>query len=78
MDITIIAAGIYGLFLLAAYRKGLRDGLKISRGKEPEPVILSEKKRTEGTQLDARTEAILRNIDSYDGTNTGQKKVKEV
>ena len=74
----IAAAFIYGLFLIMAYRKGLSDGLDIMKGKDIEPVIVVEKNREEKgrTSFDARTEAILRNIDNYDGTSEGQKEIK--
>ncbi len=77
MDIFVLAmAVLYGLFLLGAYRKGLRDGLNISKGKEPEPIIKeSVKPDTRGQELDARTESILRNIDNYNGSAEGQKKI---
>ena len=71
----IAAAFIYGLFLIMAYRKGLSDGLDIMKGKDIEPVITVEKKEKSGAKFDLRTESILKNIDSYDGTGAGQIKI---
>lgn len=64
---------IYGIIIAAAYRKGLCDGLKIVNGKEPEPMLKKENKAAKTAPVfDARTEAILQNIDNYDGTAEGQ------
>ena len=69
-------ACLYGLFMVIVYRTGLSDGLKITKGKDIEPVISGEKKKTESsTQVDIRTESILKNIDNYDGTSSGQIKI---
>lgn len=75
--IYMALACIYGLFLLMAYRKGLKDGLDIMKGEDIEPVIAisKEKENKSHMNFDARTEAILRNIDNYDGTGEGQKKI---
>ena len=79
MEMVYMAlACVYGLFLIMAYRKGLSDGLDIMKGKDIEPVIaVSREKEDKGyTNFDARTEAILRNIDNYDGTSEGQKVIE--
>ena len=71
-------ACVYGLFFIMAYRKGLSDGLDIMKGKDIEPVIAVSKEKEDKsyTNFDARTEAILRNIDNYDGTGEGQKVIE--
>ena len=78
MDVAIIIEVLVcGLMFTAVYRKGLRDGIDIKDGKTVEPMIKpSEKKETKPIELDERTEAILRNIDSYDGTSNGQQKIE--
>lgn len=75
MEFLYIVAGILmGIFLVLGYRKGLKDGMRLKEGK-PIEAAPRKKKRKEYTEVDPRTEAILKNIDSYDGTATGQHKI---
>ena len=78
MEVVVIGeALVFGLFLIVAYRKGLCDGLRINGGKSPEPIIKKQDKAKNNTPVfDARTEAILKNIDNYDGTSEGQKVIE--
>lgn len=74
----------YALISPYFYAKALKFGLKIAQG----PEKASEEKILEGfnvpkkahkpkmTPEEQRTVQILANIDRYDGTSAGQKKVK--
>lgn len=54
--------------MISCYRAGLRDG----KGDPPAPLFRVKKGKVE---TDARLDAVLDNIDSYDGTSAGQKEV---
>lgn len=70
----IITGVLIGIFLVLGYRKGLKDGMRLKEGK-PIEAVPKKKRKKEYAEVDPRTEAILRNIDSYDGTAVGQKKI---
>ena len=72
--IIIVMAALSGLFLLGAYRLGLKDGMRIVRGKSIERKVMGVRKKVE-PMVDARTEAVLRNIERYDGTGAGQQQI---
>lgn len=55
-----------------AYRRGLQDGIGISKGKEIKPLIHEIRKPQEETKPDPITQGLM-NILAYDGTE--QKKV---
>ena len=74
MIMTILAAILGGLFLVAAYRIGLRDGMRLKSGREPEAII-KERPKSRPTKEDKRINAILSNIDAYDGTGKNQKEI---
>ena len=67
-----------GLLLLATAwgaGLGLRDGLRAGRGKAPEVILSPQAKADKPTPEQRRYDAILANIDAYDGTANGQKEV---
>ena len=52
---------------------GLRDGMHMQAGKVPEPVQMPVKATVKRAD---KYDAILANIDAYDGTGKGQRVVK--
>lgn len=73
----ILCAALMGAFLLgvAVYRAGFSDG----RGKEgniPQKPIIHLPKKAKTAENTPYYDDILSNIDAYDGTETGQKKVR--
>lgn len=75
--LCVIAGWLIGICVFLGYRKGLKDGGWIKGDKpiaEPSGWIM-RKKKTQKAEFDPKTEAILKNIDSYDGTAAGQKKI---
>jgi len=68
----MIMAALGGLFLLGAYRRGLKDGMRIARGKSIEVARPRLAKKT-ASAFDERTEAVLMNIERYNGTGSGQQ-----
>ena len=65
--ITIILA-------IWAYRQGMRDGMRKDTGQAPEKQARRHRAVPE-TEDDARINAIMANVDAYDGTGAGQRKV---
>ena len=78
MEVVVIGeALVFGLFLIVSYRKGLCDGLRVSGGKSPEPILKKRDKHySKAPVFDERTERILKNIDNYDGTSERQKAIE--
>ena len=68
-------ATAWGAGLALCYRLGLRDGLRAARGEAPRlmPGGAAEAGPTPPEQQ--RYDAILANIDAYDGTAEGQRDV---
>ncbi len=62
-----------------AYRQGIKDGRKLSDNKPLEPVIsvpnvpapMSKEQKAEVNRINA----IMQNVDAYDGSPKGQRKV---
>lgn len=83
MDLEVILfCSIFGLFILASYTLGLRNGQKLSKREEitiPDinPVnainkhIESREQKKEQEILDIT----MSNIDNYDGTGLGQQEI---
>lgn len=72
-SVAAVVCGVcFGLALLAAYRKGLRDGADLRRTGAVPPWF---EKPEEPAKPDPRLDKILDNIDSYNGTPLGQKEV---
>jgi len=72
---VVLALGLCGMAVLCVhcYRMGLRDGMHMQAGKVPEPVQMPVKATVKRTD---KYDAILANIDAYDGTGKGQRVVK--
>lgn len=82
-NLIIISILIYGtvslLTVLFSYNLGLRNGREIREEKEVSKVAESKGKRVkiskkERKELDLINTALM-NIDNYDGTNRGQRKI---
>ena len=61
--------------VLSAYRQGIKDGMRMKDGKEPVDIIKKPVTKPKESKEIKRLNAILANIDSYDGTAAGQKEV---
>ncbi|MGI6168814.1 MAG: hypothetical protein ACOYI4_03730 [Christensenellales bacterium] len=72
---SIIAVIVAGAVLLA-YRLGLKDGMRAIDGKEPDVAVRMPRKKPSIPEEIVRFGAILDNIENYNGTPTGQKKVR--
>mgnify|MGYP000071026695 FL=1 len=72
---VVLALGLCGMAVLCVhcYRMGLRDGMHMQAGKVPEPVQMPVKATVKRAD---KYDAILANIDAYDGTGKGQRVVK--
>jgi hypothetical protein len=75
MEILIVAISNILCFIV-----GARIGQKVNRGEEvklPNPItaVKEHKKRTETEEEQNRLNAILENIERYDGTSIGQKQI---
>ena len=70
---TIAIGALFGLALLWTYRIGLKDGLRVKDTGRVES--LDSAKDTPVKPPDNRLDKILNNIDSYNGTPSGQKEV---
>ena len=68
----LVMAALSGLFLLGAYRRGVCDGMRIAKGKSIE-VVRGKAKGINNTPYDKHTEAVLTNIERYNGTASGQQ-----
>lgn len=82
-NLIIISILIYGtvslLTVLFSYNLGLRNGREIREEKEVSRVVEDKGKRVkmskeERKELDLINTALM-NIDNYDGTNRGQRKI---
>ena len=74
MTMILLFATALGICIVAAYRIGLRDGMRLKSGREPEAFI-KERPKGRPTKEDKRINAILSNIDAYDGTGKNQKEI---
>lgn len=73
----ILLAVLSPLCVIAAYRQGVKDRAAISRGEAPAPIVRLPKRTPPRSALDERYDAILRNIDVFDGTENRQREVRK-
>lgn len=66
----------WGGVLLVTYRMGIMDGRRSGRGAESKPFISLKKKKHTATKEQERINAVLENIDNYNGTPEGQKEIR--
>ena len=79
---VILFCSIFGLFNLAAYTLGLRNGQKIAKKEEikmpninPIRIIQEEKVKQEIAKEQEIVDIMLENINNYDGTGLGQREI---
>ena len=80
---TIIICALFGVFILVAYSMGLKNGQKIVNKEEIKVPIVEKQEKSvekyeEDEEFDKQQEALmqlLENIENYDGTSRGQKKI---
>lgn len=80
MDVLLLA--MFSLSNIACFLIGARVGQKVVKGEEvklptinPMEVIREQQERKEQQRVQDKVEAIMRNIDNYDGTAYGQEDV---
>jgi len=67
---------INSILVFFSYRQGLKDGRAVKEEKKLEPVINLPSKKPEISRETKRLNTILDNINSYNGSPSGQKAVK--
>ena len=72
----IALALVAPLALLLAYRQGTIDGQRTARDEPQAPVVRRPKRRVKPNKEILRWTQIESNIQAYNGTSQGQKKVK--
>ena len=80
MEVLLMA--LFSLSNILCFLSGARVGQKVSKGEEvqlptvnPMELYREHEARREADKVAARRDAILRNIDSYDGTSQGQEDI---
>ena len=80
MDVLVLA--IFSLSNILCFLIGARVGQKVSKGEEvqlptvnPMEVVREHQERKEAEHKQSQFEAIMRNVDRYDGTPDGQEEV---
>lgn len=79
----ILMCTLFGVFILVAYSMGLKNGQKLVDKEEIKvPIVEKQEKPVEkyeeDEEFDKQQEALmqlLENIENYDGTPRGQKKI---
>ena len=79
---TMFLCTIFGAFILIAYSSGLKNGQKLINREEIkviEPIIEKNIEKIEEEEVFNKEQdelmQVLQNIETYDGTSKGQKKV---
>lgn len=70
----LVAGALAGVGMIACYRQGVKDGRAISIDQPLAPVLQSSAKR-ERQPDDAYYDAIMDNLEHYDGSEIGQIEV---
>ena len=80
MEVLLMA--LFSLSNILCFLIGARVGQKVDKGEEvqlptvnPVELYREHEARREADKIAARRDAILRNIDSYDGTSQGQEDI---
>ena len=80
MEVLLMA--LFSLSNILCFLIGARVGQKVDKGEEvqlptvnPVELYREHEARREADKVAARRDAILRNIDSYDGTSQGQEDI---
>lgn len=72
---VIVLAVLCPLLAIWAYRQGIRDGQAIRTQEPLRPLIRPLQRATQANPEAERLGRILANIESYDGTGKGQRRV---
>lgn len=79
---VILFCAIFGLFIMASYTLGLRNGQKLAKREEiklpninPVDAVRNEIERHEERKEQEIIDIMLENINNYDGTGIGQKEI---
>jgi len=79
---VILFCSVFGLFILASYTLGLRNGQKLAKKEEitmpemnPVKVINKQIESVEQKKEQKAFDIMMSNIDNYDGTGLGQRDI---
>ena len=79
---VILFCCVFGLFILASYTLGLRNGQKLAKKEEitmpdmnPVTAISKQIETVEQKKKQKVLDIMMSNIDNYDGTGLGQKDI---
>lgn len=83
MDLeTILFCSIFGLFIMATYTLGLRNGQKLSKKEEiqmpninPVEIYQDSKIKKEIAKKQEQFDAVMANLEKYDGTGLNQEDI---
>ncbi len=78
--ITVLEMAIVGVLNIACFFIGAKVGQKVSKGEPieaPNPIraITEHREKKEARREQDRIDVIMQNIESYNGTSSGQKEV---
>lgn len=76
--LMLLAGALAGIGAVAAYRCGVRDGRALDKGEPLPPAVQLPAKKEPPGAVDARWDTIMANLETYDGSGTGQKEVPPV
>ena len=79
---TIALLFLFGIFIIAAYNLGLKNGQKLKKDEEikmpeinPVKIVRNEIETFEQKKKQDIYDTMMSNIDNYDGTGLGQKDI---
>lgn len=79
---TIALLFLFGIFIIAAYTLGLKNGQKLKKDEEikmpeinPVKIVRNEIETFEQKKKQDIYDTMMANIDNYDGTGLGQKDI---
>lgn len=83
MDLeTILFCSIFGLFIMATYTLGLRNGQKLSKKEEiqmpninPVEIYHDSKIKKEIVKKQEQFDTVMSNLEKYDGTSLNQEDI---
>lgn len=72
----ILLSVLCPILVLIAYRQGIRDKQSIDNGIDIQPLPQIPKKRHNTSIEEIRDQVLLDNLNTYDGTDRGQREIK--
>ena len=72
----ILLSVLCPILVLIAYRQGIRDKQSIDNGIDIQPLPQIPKKRHKPGIEEIRDQVLLENLNTYDGTDRGQREIK--